>query len=203
MKLQKHALTMAVLFASAAATAATPTTTSGTSSLPIAVSGTIAEVVACSFGGTATNETTPGTVDGLSFAFGTAGDQYNADASENLTVTCDDDATGNSYNIAMTVAENAAAEDFDNKSSSFTVSINGQDKSATLNASEDASTYSPVDQVATSLNGTGSVTYSFRATIANPGSDFGAVASASSPALYVKFDAESASDEDEIPGFPF
>ncbi len=202
MKLQKQSLTMAILFASAAASAATPTTTSGTSTLPIAVSGTIAEVVACSFGGGATNETNPGTVDGLSFAFGTVGDQYNADASEDLTITCSDDATGNSYNIAMTVAESGASEDFDNKSSSFTVSINGTDKTATLSASEDATTYSPVDQVATSVSGTGSVTYNFRATIADPGSDFGAVASASSPSLYVKFDAESTS-ENEIPGFPF
>ncbi|MGB1458527.1 hypothetical protein [Spongiibacter marinus] len=201
MKLQQRTLAAAILLSSTAVFAATPNVFTGETSAPITISGTISEVVACSFGGTSQDESTPGTADGLSFAFGSEGAQYEATASETLTISCSDTASGNNYQVAMTVA--GATADFSNRSADIAVTIGADSKTATLEASEDGgATFTAVDQIATSLTGTdGSVSYTFKATISDTGTSFGDVAAESAQSLYVKFDAETPEEEDDF-GFP-
>lgn len=202
MKLQQRTLAAAILLSSTAVFAATPNVFTGETSAPITISGTINEVVACSFGGTSQDESTPGAADGISFAFGTVDAQYEATATETLTISCSDTASGNNYQVAMTVAGATATADFANRSADIAVTIGTDSKTATLEASEDGGAFTAVDQIATSLTGTDdSVTYTFKATISDTGTSFGDVAAESAQSLYVKFDAETPEEEDDF-GFP-
>ncbi|WP_027873241.1 hypothetical protein [Spongiibacter marinus] len=204
MKLQQKTLAAAILLSSTAAFAATPNVYTGESQTPLTVSGTINEVVACSFGGDSQTTNEPdefgqlqgeqSSTQGLSFEFGQAGAQYVATATEQLSITCSDDASGNSYNVAMTVAGTTA--DYTARSSSIDIKINETAKTATLQASEDGTTFKNVSDINTNLDGNGgSVTYTFKASIdGDVGDVFGDVSAESAQNLFVKFDAEAPAD---------
>lgn len=204
MKLQQKTLAAAILLGSTATFAATPNVYTGESQTPLTVSGTINEVVACSFGGDSQATNNPdefgqlqgeqSSTQGLSFEFGQAGAQYVATATEQLSITCDDDASGNSYKVAMTVAGTTA--DYSDRSSSIAIKINETSKTATLQASSDGTTFTNVSEVDTKLAGTdGTVTYTFKASIDGEiGDVFGDVTADSAQSLFVKFDAEAPAD---------
>lgn len=181
----KQAVLFAGIVAAASAYAANPTKESDELAIPLTISGTIAEVVACEFSGTAT---------GVAFDF-TATDpaaenQYQADGSASLTIDCANGADGNAYAVAMDTADGDTA-DYDNRTADIAVDVGGTALTAIISANQDSAGFQTVDQDFAPVASGSTSTFAFQAEIQDPNGATGAVTATGTPELHVRFDGES------------
>lgn len=174
---------------------ANPTLESGTRSIPISISGTIQEVVSCTFDG--------GASSGLAFQFGSSDpaseDQYQSAGTSSLVIDCTNGSSGNQYAVRMDTTpdtENSGTTpNYENRTSVIYIEIGGQVRELEISASQDGDSHEPVGNKDAIVSSGDIATFDFLAQVLEPNGATGSVTtkSGTSPALHVRFDGETSS----------
>lgn len=165
---------------------AVPTQESAEQAIPLTLTGTIVEVLACEFTG--------GAETGLTFDFTATSpetdDQYQTEGDANLIIDCTNGSEGNQYAVRMDTTTGGEAANYNDRSADVNVFVGSQSLTALISADQDGSGFQTVDQEFSPVPAGDQSTFAFRAEIQNPNGATGAVSNDGDPTLHVRFDGE-------------